>query len=451
MAADNSLANFLGKELPFAKEAEEAVIGGVLRDPTALPQVVEKLKAENFYLKQHQQIFSIIVRMFTTGNKEDVITLIDESVNMGIFETSAMAKTYLIGLMNAVPSTENIGSYCDIILEKSRIRALMSIANDIITTANEGSVSASEMLDSAEQKIYDIRQGREANGLTRISDVIVDTFTHLSEISGPDADQFLGEKTGFSDLDKITTGLNKTDLIVLAARPAMGKSALALNMAVNCCKSTKRDVVIFSLEMGKEQLASRMLASEALVNNTLLRTGQLENEDWAKIAAAADTLSQLPIYFDDGAGMTVPQMKAKLRRLKNLGLVVIDYIQLMESTNKNAGRVEVVSEITRQLKLMAKELNVPVIALSQLSRKAENREDKRPMLSDLRESGSIEQDADIIMFLYRDSYYNKENDQSLAECIVAKNRHGTIDTVNLSWIGEYTLFRGTDFRKNDGE
>lgn len=229
----------------------------------------------------------------------------------------------------------------------------------------------------------------------------------------------------------------------------MGKSAFALNIAVNTCKATKRDVVIFSLEMGKEQLVSRMLASEALVNNTLLRSGNLEPSDWEKIAGAADTLSQLPIYFDDGAGCTVPQMKAKLRRMRNLGLVVIDYIQLMQSANKNASRVEAVSEITRSLKLMAKELNVPVIALSQLSRSSEKRDDKRPILSDLRESGSIEQDADIIMFLYRDAYYSDDGDKSVAECIVAKNRHGQTDKVQLGWIGEYTLFRGLDFRRDD--
>ena len=231
----------------------------------------------------------------------------------------------------------------------------------------------------------------------------------------------------------------------------MGKSAFALNIAVNCCKATKRDVAIFSLEMGKEQLVGRMLASEGKVNNTLLRNGEMKDEDWTKLAEAADVLSQLPIYLDDGAGgVTVPQMKAKLRRLNNLGLVVIDYIQLMESPNKHSSRVNEVSEITRQIKLMAKELSVPVIALSQLSRNAEKRDDKRPLLSDLRESGSIEQDADIILFLYRDAYYSdSKEDQTVAECIVAKNRHGQLGTIKLSWIGEYTLFRGLEFRKDE--
>ncbi len=452
MAVSDNMAGFrasemLGRELPYSLEAEQAVLGGVLLDPSVLPRVIEILKPESFYRPQHQQLFSIMMRMFSTAKVEDIITVIDESVTMGIFETSAMAKTYLSGLMESVPSTANIESYCEIIKEKFHIRSLVNIANDIIETANEGSVDAQTMLDSAEQKIYDIRQN-EVQGLSRIDSVIIDAYSHLQEISGPDAAEHLGSRTGFSQLDAITMGLNKSDLIILAARPAMGKSALALNIAVNCCKQSMKEVVIFSLEMGKEQLVTRMLASESLVNNTCLRSGQISPEDWTKLAAGTESLQRLPIYLDDGAGINVPQMKAKLRRMRNLGLVVIDYLQLMSSPNKHTSRVTEVSEITRQLKLMAKELNVPVIALSQLSRSSEKRDDKRPMLSDLRESGSIEQDADIILFLYRDAYYDKENsDQSTAECIVAKNRHGSTGTVNLAWIGEYTLFRSLDIRR----
>lgn len=441
----------IGRELPFSQEAEQAVLGCILLDPVeCLPKSQELLKPEHFYRPQHKQLFSIIMTMFASGRSEDYITVINEAVNMGVFENSEIANRYLQGLMERVPSVKNIESYCNIIAEKSQLRALLNVANEIIESVSHGSETPSALLDSAEQKIYDIRQGREVDGLTRISEVIVETFQHLQEISGDNAAEHVGASSGFSQLDAVTTGLNRTDLIVLAARPAMGKSALALNMAVNCCKATKRKVAIFSLEMGKEQLVSRMLASEGKVNNTLLRTGEMQQEDWDRIAEAADVLSQLPIYLDDGAGMTVPQMKAKLRRMKNLGLVVIDYIQLMESPNKHSSRVNEVSEITRQLKLMAKELNVPVIALSQLSRNSEKREDKRPMLSDLRESGSIEQDADIILFLYRDAYYqDSKEDQSVAECIVAKNRHGETRTVKLSWIGEYTLFRGLEFRKDE--
>ncbi|WP_294489273.1 replicative DNA helicase [uncultured Ruminococcus sp.] len=445
-------AENIQRAIPYSPEAEEAVIGCILLDPIGTREkAMEMLKPENFYMPQHQKIFSILMRMFTTGKQEDIITVVDECVNTGVFETSSMAMNYLYGLMENVPSTKNIESYCNIILQKAQMRALVNVANEIIEGVNKGGNDPGALLDSAEQKIFNIRQGKDVEGLTRISDVIVETFHHLTEISGPDAAEFQGARSGFSQLDSITTGLQKTDLIVLAARPAMGKSAFALNMAVNCCKATKRDVVIFSLEMGKEQLVSRMLASEGKVNNTLLRNGEMKDDDWTKLAEAADVLSQLPIYLDDGAGgVTVPKMKAKLRRMKNLGLVVIDYIQLMESPNKHSNRVTEVSEITRQIKLMAKELSVPIIALSQLSRSSEKREDKRPMLSDLRESGSIEQDADIIMFLYRDAYYaDSKEDQTVAECIVAKNRHGQTATVKLSWIGEYTLFRGLEFRKDE--
>ncbi|EXM37675.1 replicative DNA helicase [Ruminococcus albus] len=441
-----------GRSLPYSQEAEEAVIGCVLLDPVECREkAMEMLKPEHFYRPKHQQIFSIMMRMFTTGKAEDVVTVVDEAVNAGVFENSAMAMKYLYGLMDNVPSTKNIESYCNIILQKAQLRSLMNVANEIIASVSDGAGDPKALLDSAEQKIFSIRQGRDLQGLTRISDVIVENFHHLTEISGPDAEKYQGARSGFSQLDHVTTGLQKTDLIVLAARPAMGKSAFALNIAVNCCKATKRDVAIFSLEMGKEQLVGRMLASEGKVNNTLLRNGEMKDEDWTKLAEAADVLSQLPIYLDDGAGgVTVPQMKAKLRRLNNLGLVVIDYIQLMESPNKHSSRVNEVSEITRQIKLMAKELSVPVIALSQLSRNAEKRDDKRPLLSDLRESGSIEQDADIILFLYRDAYYSdSKEDQTVAECIVAKNRHGQLGTIKLSWIGEYTLFRGLEFRKDE--
>lgn len=441
----------IGRELPYSQEAEQAVLGCILLDPVeCLPRSQEMLKPEHFYRPQHQQLFSIIMTMFASGKSEDYITVINEAVNMGVFENSDIANKYLSGLMERVPSTKNIDSYCRIIAEKAQMRALLNVANEIIDNVSQGASDPGTLLDSAEQKIYDIRQGKDVAGLTRISDVIVETFQHLQEISGENAAEFVGSSSGFAQLDAKTTGLNKTDLIVLAARPAMGKSAFALNIAVNCCKATKREVAIFSLEMGKEQLVSRMLASEGKVNNTLLRTGEMQPEDWDKIAEAADVLSQLPIFLDDGAGITVPQMKAKLRRMRNLGLVVIDYIQLMESPNKHSSRVNEVSEITRQIKLMAKELNVPVIALSQLSRNSEKRDDKRPLLSDLRESGSIEQDADIILFLYRDAYYqDSTEDQSVAECIIAKNRHGEIGTVKLSWIGEYTLFRGLEFRKDE--
>lgn len=439
---DQLAADLMGSNAQFSQEAESAVIGGMLFDPKCIDKVAELIKTPDFFYRpQHQALFAIIMRFYSVGKADDIVSIIDESVRAGIFTNTQMAREYLMGLIHNVTSVANIESHCNIVIEKALTRRLVSVAEYAIKQASENSATADNLLDDVEQKIFDIRQGRTLEGLTPISEVVVGALDHLQEITGADAAEKLGASSGFSDLDAVTTGLNRTDLIVLAARPAMGKSAFAINMAVNCCKRTGREVVIFSLEMGKEQLASRILSSEALVNNTSLRNGQLSDKDWDKLAEAADVISRLPIYIDDGAGITVPQMKAKLRRMKNLGLVVIDYIQLMESPNKHNNRVTEVSEITRQIKLMAKDLNVPVIALSQLSRNSEKRDDKRPMLSDLRESGSIEQDADIILFLYRGAYYkDSKEDQSVAECIVAKNRHGQTGTVELGWKGEYTLF-----------
>lgn len=442
----NTQADFTGREIPYSLEAEQTVIGSVLIDAaTVLPVVIERLKPECFYNDKHKQIFNIMVRMFTNNETVDIITVGNEAYETGVFETSVMAKTYLKGLMENVPSISNIASYCKIIEDKFYLRSLIETARDIIDKAST-TVDAENLLDIAEQKIYDIRKGKAANGLTRIDEIIIESYDRLQKISGPDKDKFLGVKTGFSLLDSYTTGLNKSDLIIVAARPGMGKSAFALNIARNMCKTSSKEVAIFSLEMGKEQLVSRMLSSESLVNNNSLRSGMLEVDDWAKLAEGAKSLSELPIYIDEaGSGITVSQMKAKLRRMKNLGLVIIDYLQLMESPNRHSNRVTEVSEITRQLKLMAKELDVPVICLSQLARGPENRTDHRPLLADLRESGSIEQDADIVMFLYREGYYDKMNpNQSDSECIIAKNRHGETGTIKLAWLGEYTLFRSID-------
>ncbi len=453
MPENDSLTNIyelLNKEPPFSLLAERSVIGGMLRFPEeSVPICLELLKADYFYENLHKRLFTIISTSYTNSKNITIIEVIEELVKQGLFTNEDMAKAFILGLSDIIASVKNIESFCNIIIEKYNTRRLLKVATDIIDNVNDGSMDSTAMLDIAEQRIYDIRQGRDVDGLTRLDQILVETYSHLEEISGPDAKNHLGAKTGFAQIDEITTGLNNTDLIIIAARPGVGKSAFSINIATNMCKRTMKDVVIFSLEMGKEQLASRMLATEALVNNTVLRSGQFEKNDWTKLAQATIRLSALPIYIDDTGSVTVPQMKAKLRRVKNLGLVVIDYIQLMESSNKGQGRVNEVSEITRQLKLMAKELNVPVIALSQLSRAVEKNE-RKPVLSDLRDSGSIEQDADIIMFLHRDYYGNDaDRSQSEADCIIAKNRHGTMATVKLAWIGEYTLFRGIDIRHDE--
>ena len=429
-------------ELPYNLEAEQTVLGALLIDPEAITRAMDYIKPDSFYVTKHRDLFAVMIRQFTLGVKTDIITVIDEAVRENIFESSSSAKEYLANIMESVPTTKNIEDYCKIVEQKYYIRQLITTAREIIEVSSSGQETAEQLLDYAEQKIYDIRQGKAADGLSKIDEVVLEAYDDLGRKSGPDKEKYIGAKSGYSDLDHVITGLNKSDLIILAARPAMGKSAFALNLAANVARRNKEaEVVIFSLEMSKEQNVTRMLASESFVEGDCLMKGNISGEQWTKLAEGAERLSGMNIYLDDTAGITVTQMKAKLRRMKNLGLVIIDYLQLMSSGRRIDNRVTEISEITRQLKLMAKELNVPVITLSQLSRAVESRTDKRPMLSDLRESGSIEQDADIVMFLYRDAYYNKDTqDPSLAECIVAKNRHGETGTVNLRYNAPYMLF-----------
>lgn len=433
-------------ELPYNLEAEQTVLGALLLDPESLSIAMNYIKPDSFYVTKHRDLFAIIIRLFTLGVNADIITVINDAVKEGIFESTTAGKEYLASIMEGVPTTKNIESYCKIVEEKYYIRSLITTARDIIEASSAGQESASQLLDYAEQKIYDIRRGKATDGMMKIDEVVLEAYDELGRKSGPDKEQYIGAKSGFSDLDSVITGLNKSDLLIVAARPAMGKTSFVLNIASNVARRNKdMEIVIFSLEMSKEQLVTRMLSSESLVESEYLMKGNISGDQWVKLAEGAERLSSMNIYLDDTAGITVPQMKAKLRRLKNPGLVIIDYLQLMNSSRRIENRVNEISEITRQLKLMAKEMNVPVITLSQLSRSVESRTDKRPILSDLRESGSIEQDADIVMFLYRDGYYNKENpDQTLAECIVAKNRHGETGTVNLRWNGQYTLFLGAD-------
>ena len=431
-----------GFELPHSIEAEQSVLGSILYDPNVLAVVLERLKPECFFLEQHRQLFSIMVRMFSDGSTSDIVTVLNEALAMKIFDTEQEGKHYLASMVQSVPSVSNIEDYCNIVAEKYYARTLAATAQQILSDIASGGYSAASLLDSAEQKIYDIRQGRDTTGLTPLNDVVYGAYDQLAKITGPDKEKYLGARTGFTKLDTYTTGLNRSDLIILAARPAMGKTSFAMNIALNVARKTEKQVAVFSLEMSKEQLATRLLSTEALVDSKKLRSGLLEKDDWMRLASSADTLCRMSMLIDDTPGITVQQMKAKLRRVKNLGLVVIDYLQLMNSTLKTDNRVVIISEITRQLKIMAKELDVPIILLSQLSRGPESRTDKRPMLSDLRESGSIEQDADIVMFLYRDAYYNPTTCTSpnVSECIVAKNRHGEVGTVEMVWDGQFTRF-----------
>ncbi|MDE5993761.1 MAG: replicative DNA helicase [Oscillospiraceae bacterium] len=431
-------------ELPYNLEAEQTVLGALLLDPESLSVAMNYIKPESFYVSKHRDLFAIIIRLFSLGVNADIITVINEAVKDGIFESSTAGKEYLAAIMEGVPTTKNIESYCKIVEEKYYTRSLITSAKEIIEAASAGQESAQQLIDFAEQKIYDIRKGKSTDGLVKIDEVVLEAYDELGRKSGPDKELYIGAKSGFADLDHVITGLNRSDLIIVAARPAMGKSVFALNLAANFARYNKdSEAVIFSLEMSKEQNVTRMLSSESIVELDYLMKGNISGDQWTKLAQGAERLSGMNIYLDDTAGITVPQMKAKLRRLKRPGLVIIDYLQLMNSNRRIENRVNEISEITRQLKLMAKELDVPVITLSQLSRAVESRNDKRPLLSDLRESGSIEQDADIVMFLYRDAYYNKDTpDPTLAECIVAKNRHGETGTVNLRFSGQYQLFTG---------
>lgn len=441
--------DFSDKEMPYSLEAEQTILGAILIDQSVISTVLEKVKPDCFYNEQHKKLFNIMMRMFTSGIKSDIITVLDEAVKENIFETAQEGRNYLAMLVNMVPSVDNIDSYCQICAEKYYIRSLAFVAKELLHEIALGQSSAQVMLDSAEQKIYDIRQGRDVRGLAPLSDVIFESWDRLQKISGPDKEKYLGARTGFTMLDSITTGLNNSDLIILAARPGMGKTSFALNIATNVARRSEKDVAVFSLEMSKEQLATRMLSTEALVDSNKLRSGHLSDDDWVRLASSADVLCGLPIYLDDTPGTNVPQIKAKLRRMKNIGLVVIDYLQLMESTVKTENQALRVAEITRNLKMLAKEIDVPVILLSQLNRGVESRPDKRPLMSDLRDSGAIEQDADIVMFLYRDAYYNKESTEpNISECIVAKNRHGDTGTIKLIWDGQFTRFSNADFDSN---
>lgn len=447
MAENIDISDFSSGELPYDLLAEQCVIAAMMIEPDTLATVMGYLKSESFYVSIHRDLFSIITRNFAMGVTSDAITVIDMAVKEGVFETNAAAKDYIYKISQEMVIPKNVESYCKIVAEKFYLRSLITASKEIMDMCRSGSESAETMLDFAEQRIFDIRQGKEADGLRKIEDVVVEAYDDISKKSGEDREKYLGMGSGFSKLDSVITGLNKSDLLIVAARPAMGKTSFVLNIAANVCRHRNdKEVVIFSLEMSNEQLVTRMLSSESLVESEKLLKGTIQDDDWTKLADGAERLSGMKIYLDDTAGITVTQMKAKLRRMKNLGLVIIDYLQLMSSGRRIDNRVTEISEITRQLKLMAKELNVPVIVLSQLSRSVESRTDKRPVLSDLRESGSIEQDADIVMFLYRDHYYNKEKcpDPTLAECIVAKNRHGETGTVPLRWNGQFTLFLTDD-------
>lgn len=453
MAEQNIYLDTDSRRLPYAIEAEQSVLGSMIINPSCVAQVVSEVKPEHFYIPQHQAIFRVLLSMFELNQTTDYVSLLEKLKTKGVYD-EAGGKAYLMQLAQVVPTTANVSTYIEIVKQKYYARSLITVAEEIIKDASENTYDAGELLDSAEQKIYDIRQGRDVSGLTPIADIIQnETYDRLSKMADPETrEDYIGIPCGIGDLDRMITGLNKSDLIILGARPGMGKTSFALNIAREVSMRAKRTVAFFSLEMTRDQLAQRMLSNEASIKSEKLRTGDLTPEEWTRLAQAGAHLSEAPLYFDETSSITVPEMKAKLLRMKKLDLVIIDYLGLMHSAKKTENRVNEVSEITRSLKVMAKELKVPVIVCAQLSRGTEAKgKSHRPALSDLRESGSIEQDADIVLFLYRDIYYDNEkadgeerSDPNKAECIVAKNRHGELGTVDLYWDGQFTRFLGQD-------
>ncbi len=450
MADSTVKTGYDGLNLPYSPEAEQAVLGAAILDSEVLSEIAVVLPDPKFFhVNTHRVIYSAMLDLFNVGREVDFVTLLEVLKRDRKFD-DATGKTYLLDLANNCPSISNAVDYARIVRDKYDVRKLITASRDIIDEASAGEAEPQVLIDSAEQRIFDIRRDNN-QGLELLSKVIMKEFDRLDALNSNKDDALKPIPSGIGDLDRVITGLNRSDLILLAARPGMGKTSFALNIAKNVANITKKTVAFFSLEMTKEQLASRLLSSEALVQGTKLRTGKLNDEEWTRLVAAGDVLAKCEFYLDDTPGITVTEIKSKLRRLKNIDVVFIDYLQLMTSGRRIDNRVQEVSEITRNLKILAKEINVPVICLSQLNRAAESRQDHRPMLSDLRESGSIEQDADIILFLYRDGYYAKngeENapeagpavDQNSGECIVAKNRHGETTTVKLHWQGEFMRF-----------
>ena len=433
---------------PYSMEAEQALLGAVLMNPACYTRVSGIVRPESFYIPQHKAIFAAIANLDYLNQKIDPLLVLEELKQNGTYDEAA-GKNYLAQLAQSVPSVENVESYARIIKEKYYLRTLMEAAEEMLKNAANEELSADTIMDAAEQKIYNIRQGNKENEPVRLSDILRDeVYDNLQKITSPEtAEESKGIPTGFSLLDKYMTGLNKSDLILIGARPAMGKTSFALNIARNIAVKAKKKVVFFSLEMGREQLAQRVLSTEARVESQKMRTGELTDDDWSRIGQATLALNDAELYFDDTSTITVPEMKARVRKMRDVDCVIIDYLQLMTGTERTESRVQEVSEITRSLKLMAKDLKIPVITCSQLSRSTEGRgKSHKPQLSDLRESGSIEQDADIVLMLYRESYYDEDKnetvvtDESKAQVIIAKNRHGGTGEVDLHWNGNYTLF-----------
>ncbi|SFS32311.1 replicative DNA helicase [Halolactibacillus miurensis] len=435
---------------PHSTEAEQAVIGAVFLEPEAMSTASEFLIPQDFYRPSHQRIFQVMMQLNDRGEPIDLLT-VTNALNSSKLLEEVGGVSYLTELADAVPTAANIGYYTKIVEEKSVLRRLIRTATDIVTESFNREDELEDVLSEAEKNILDVSNRQNANAFKNIKDVLIDVYDNIEQLHEKSGD-VTGIPTGFKDLDHITSGFQRNDLIIVAARPSVGKTAFALNVAQNVAIKTDENVAIFSLEMGADQLVSRMLCAEGNIDAQRLRTGNLEAEDWTKLTMAMGSLSNAGIFIDDSPGIRVNEIRSKCRRLKQehgLGMILIDYLQLIQGSGASAkeNRQQEVSEISRSLKGLARELEVPVIALSQLSRGVEQRQDKRPMMSDLRESGSIEQDADIVGFLYRDDYYDKESEkQNIIEIIIAKQRNGPVGTVELAFVKEYNKFVDLDHK-----
>ncbi len=441
--------------LPFDIDAEQAVLGCVLLDPSCFSTVQQSLRVDFFYLKQHGDIFEAMQAIDTRGEGINPLVLLDQLKRNGVY-SDADGKDYLYKLASQMPTISGLESYIRIVLEKHYLRSVIIISNEMIYAAGTQEGDAESILDMAEQKIYDLRQGKSISAPSKLKDILInDVYDLLKKLNSPERESHMGIPTGFSDLDNVLVGFGQADLILLGARPAMGKTSFALNVAKNMAINGRRKILFFSLEMTKEQIAQRVLSSDSAISSKKLRNGTLNEDDWKNIAEVTATFHDAELYFDDSSNITVSEMKAKTRRLGNVDCVFVDYLGLINSGEKSESRVTEVTRITRNLKLMAKDLGIPVFVCAQLSRGPEGRgKSHRPQLSDLRESGSIEQDADIVLLLYRESYYNTEDDdkddmddekivkQDEIDVIVAKNRHGETATIKFRWDGAHTRFLG---------
>ncbi|MBR7032292.1 MAG: replicative DNA helicase [Clostridia bacterium] len=432
----------LQRRLPFSLEAEQSLIASIMIDPSCIDTVSQIVTFDDFYQEEHSELYKIMMSMYSHSKNIDIVTLLDEINKNDIFEGDT-GKDYLKLIAGSVPTAANAADYARIVKEKSVLRRLIEAGEDISEKAYLGEESADKLVEYAESQIYSISQERSNKSFVPLGELLVSVHRHLEEISeNPEASK--GTSSGFSALDNVIVGLFDSDLILVGARPSMGKTAFAMNIATAVAEKTKKAVCVFSLEMAAEQIVTRMLSSDALVDSYKMRSGKLDPEEWQAIAHSASKLANLNILIDDTAGISIGQIRSKMRRIKNPGLVVVDYLQLIsadEGGRRQENRVNEVGAISRGLKQLAKEIGAPVLCCAQLSRSPESRPDKRPMLSDLRESGQIEQDADIVLFLYRDEYYkDKKENQSTADVIVAKNRHGAVGKVTLGFVGQYTKF-----------